>query len=111
MQAKAQSPECMLGVQGIGLDMLADTVRTVQPSHVLQLHSRVNNRNLPENSWWRPHGGPGAASVAPAHFLLPAYEAAQDAGPPSNPAADSRGEKIYPTLHNSSLFESCGPAR
>ena len=78
----------MLNMQGIGLDMLADSVRTVQPSHVLQLQSRVNNRNLPESSWWRPQGDPGAASAAPAHYLLPAYEAVQDAVPSSNPAAD-----------------------
>ena len=95
-------------MQGIGLDMLADSVRTVQPSHVLQLQSRVHNRNLPEDAWWRPQGDPGAVSAAPAHYLLPAHEASQDAAQSSNPAADSKGGKAKIMVQSMDLISTVG---
>jgi len=71
--------------------MLADTVRTVQPSHVLQLQSPVSNRNLPHTGWWQPQGDPEGSHSAPTHILLPAYEAMGETSQFPSITTESRG--------------------
>lgn len=83
--------------------MLADTVRTVQPSHVLQLQSPVYNRNLPHTGWWKPPGDPEGGESAHTHILLPAYEATGDSTQfPSNTTEPRGGEPFFSAVQHRS---------
>lgn len=50
-------------VKGLGFDLLADILRILAPTHVVQVLSASANKNLPAGNFWSPPGAP------PSHIL------------------------------------------
>ena len=72
---------CWCRPQGLGFDVLAQVLRCVGPTHLVQLRAANQNRNLPTGAFWLPEESREGQQQAPVIYQVPANTTPDGVGP------------------------------
>ena len=94
---------CSRRLQGLGFDVLAEVLRCVGLTHLVQLQAANQNRNLPTGAFWLPEEPREGQQQAPVIYQMPAITTPDGVGPLAPAAqATSSGEPASAKLWHAS---------